>query len=424
MSASPRRLGLPAARRLAVAAQGLDRPRPAREVTTRDLGRVLATVGLVQIDSVNVLTRSHYLPFWSRLGPYDTALLDRMRDRAPRRMVEYWAHEASLLPPSTWPLMEHPRMRRAAEDSWGGMQHVARQHPELVAAVRQEVVSGPPRTARQVEAALEHERDLQRDDWGWNWSLVKNALEHLFWTGEITSAGRTAQFERRYAALSRVLPAGQLADWHERERRPSAEDAYLELVRISTRALGVADLASIADYFRIKQVHARAAVDRLVAEGELETVAVEGWRAPAYLHTSARRPRAVHGRALLSPFDSMVWHRPRVEALFDFRYRLEIYTPAAQRVHGYYVLPFLLGDVLVGRVDLKADRAAGVLRVQQLTWEPGRGGAVDRAELEAELDLLAGWLALGGGPQPRASDQCSPSPEEPSGSTSAPISRP
>lgn len=389
-----RRLSAPAARRIALAAQGFARPRPDHAPTTRDLQRVVDTVGLVQIDSVNVLTRSHYLPFFSRVGPYETGLLDRMRDRAPRRLVEYWAHEASLLPPSTWPLMEHPRMRRAVDDSWGGMQRVARDHPEVVAAVLEEVRSGRPRTAREIEAALGHQRDGEREHWGWNWSLVKHALEHLFWAGTISSVGRTSQFERRYASLERVVPPADARAWLDPTARPTEEAAYTELVRISARAMGVATETDLADYFRIKRVHVRPAVERLVADGELEPVDVDGWVAPAWLHADARRPRWVRARALVSPFDSLVWCRPRVERVFDFHYRIEIYTPAAQRVHGYYVLPFLLGEDLVGRVDLKADRAAGALRAQRVGWEPGRGGADDRRELAEELGQMATWLGL------------------------------
>lgn len=388
------KLSLPRARRIALAAQGLARPRPDRPVTTRDLQRVVDTVGLVQVDSVNVLARSHYLPFFSRLGPYDPALLDRMRDRAPRRLVEYWAHEASLMPPSTWPLMEHPRMRRATDGSWGGIQRVAREHPDLVDAVFEEVTSGRPRTPRQIEADLGHERERTREHWGWNWSLTKLALEHLFWAGRISSAGRTTQFERKYAALERVVPKGDAPVWLDPASRPSAEEAYTELVRISARAMGVATEADLADYFRLQRVHVRPAIARLVAEGELEPVRVEGWTQDAWVHAAARRPRQVRARALVSPFDSLVWHRPRVERLFDFHYRIEIYTPAAKRVHGYYVLPFLLGEELVGRVDLKADRAAGVLRARQISWEAGRGGATDRAELDEELESMAGWLGL------------------------------
>ena len=392
---SARTLRRDQARRIALAAQGFARPRPDRPVTIRDLKRVLETVGLVQIDSVNVLARSHFLPFFARLGPYDPDLLDRMRDRAPRHMVEYWAHEASLMPPATWPLMDHPRMQRARDGSWGGMQRVAREHPGLVDAVLAEVESGRPRTARQIEAALGHERSLAGEEWGWNWSLVKSALEHLFWAGAISSAGRTTQFERQYAALSRVVPKGDAGPWLDPGRRLPPEEAYVELVRISARACGVATEADLADYFRLKREAVRPAMEHLVAAGELSEVRVEDSPHVWYLYAGARRPRRVDARALLSPFDSLVWHRPRAEALFDFRYRIEIYTPAHKRVHGYYVLPFLLGDELVGRVDLKADRAAGVLRARQVSWEEGRGGSGDRAELAEELALMAGWLGLG-----------------------------
>ena len=383
-----------AARRIALAAQGLARPRPEREPTTRDLQRVVDTVGLIQIDSVNVLARSHYLPVFSRVGPYDTALLDRMRDRAPRRLVEYWAHEASLLPPSTWPLMEHPRMRRAREESWGGMQAVARDQPDVVSAVLAEVRAGRPRTAREIEAALGHERTSDKEHWGWNWSQVKHALEHLFWAGEISSAGRTSQFERRYAALERVVPPAHAPLWLDPAARPAADEAYTELVRISARAMGVAAEADLADYFRLKRVHVRPAIERLVAAGELEPVDVRGWAEPAWLHAEARRPRAVQARALLSPFDSLVWCRPRVERIFDFHYRIEIYTPAEQRVHGYYVLPFLLGDRLVARVDLKADRQAGCLRVRAAHVEPAADAGRTTAALASELGAMAAWLGL------------------------------
>lgn len=385
------RLTAAQARRIALAAQGFARARPAAwAATTRDLARVVQTVQIVQIDSVNVLTRSHYLPFFSRLGPYDTDLLDRMRDRAPRRLVEYWAHEASLIPPELWPLFRF-RMDRALEDAWSGMQSVVREHPDVVAAVRDEVSRRGPVTARELERILTHDHNRSRDQWGWNWSVVKRALEHLFWAGEISSAGRTAQFERRYAPPERVFPPTQrdLAG-----QRPEREAAFRELIERAARAHGVGSELCLRDYARIGIAAARPAIAALVEEGVLMPVTVEGWGRQAYLHREARRPRAVHARALLSPFDSLVWQRDRIEALFGFRYRLEIYTKQEERVHGYYVLPFLLGDELVGRVDLKADRAAGVLRVQRLTWEPGRGGADDRAELEAELGLMADWLRL------------------------------
>lgn len=360
----------------------------------------MRTVQLVQIDSVNVLTRSHYLPFFARLGPYDTALLDRMRDTAPRRIVEYWAHEASLMPLTSWPLFRF-RMDRAHSDAWGGMQGVARDHPDVVAAVRDEVARRGPVTARQLEAVLAHDHDRPRSEWGWNWSLIKHALELLFWTGEVVSAGRSSQFERQYALPDRVFPP---AGRHLVTERIDREAAFRELIERAARAHGVASELCLRDYPRIHTTVAGPAIESLVADGTLEPVTVEGWRRPAYLHRDARRPRAIDARSLLSPFDSLVWQRDRIEALFDFQYRLEIYTPADKRVHGYYVLPFLLGERLVGRIDLKADRAEGILRVQQVTWEPGRGGASDRAELDDELHLMAEWLRLGAvRPRPLAS---------------------
>lgn len=392
--AAPVRIGRPAARRIALAAQGFARPRPLVP-TTRDVQRVIDTVGVVQIDSVNVLVRSHYLPFFSRLGDYDRALVDAARDRAPRRLVEYWAHEASLVPPSTWPLLDF-RMRRARSDAWGGMQRVARDHPEIVEAVLAEVSAGGPMTSRQVEAALAHDLPRASENWGWNWSLVKNALEHLFWAGRLTSAGRTQQFERRYAPPARVLPPAMRAEALDPANRPSDEESFRRLVEIAARAHGVGTEQCLRDYFRLKPEQARPAIDSLVATGVLVPAVVDGWRRPAYLHRDARRPRRVQARALLSPFDSLVWQRDRVRAIFGFDFRLEIYVPEAQRVHGYYVLPFLLGDELVARLDLKADRARGVLDVRRCTWEDGRGGAEDREELGAELALLAGWLGLDG----------------------------
>lgn len=379
---------------MALAAQGFARARP-EHPTARDLTRVLQTVQVVQIDSVNVLARSHYLPFWSRLGGYDRAALDGLRDRAPRRMVEYWAHEASLVPPSTWPLLGW-RMARAHDDAWGGMRRVAREHPELVAAVRAEVCEHGPLTSRQVEARLvarlAHDPARPRDRWGWNWSLVKSALEHLFWAGEITSAGRTTSFERRYAPLDRVLPQALLADALAAARTPERDgDRVRALVELSARALGVGTVQCLRDYFRLPAPRVAPAVDALVEEGVLVPAEVEGWRRPAYVHRDARVPRRVTASALLSPFDSLVWQRDRTRALFGFDYRLEIYVPAHLRVHGYYVLPFLHDERLVARVDLKADRATGRLLVQARHQEEHAGpDAV--AALDEELAALGAWL--------------------------------
>jgi uncharacterized protein len=382
------------ARRIAIVAQGFTDPRPAPgEATMRHLQRMIDRIGIIQIDSVNVVTRSQYLPLFSRLGPYDTALLDRARDVGPRRLVEYWAHEASLIPPQTWALLNF-RMKRALSDSWGGMQRVALEHPELVKAVFAEVTSRGPLTSRQLESALEHDLPRDKTEWGWNWSLVKAAVEHLFWAGQISSAGRTSQFERRYASLERVLPKTVAAQSISPEVRPSDEDAFRQLMMIAAKAHGVGTEQCLRDYFRLKPEQARPALKALVATGELATVSVDGWRRPAYLHKDVRIPRRVHAEALLSPFDSLIWQRDRTLALFGFHYRLEIYVPAHLRVHGYYVLPFLYGDALVARVDLKSDRAANTLRVHAIHWEPGAPPEAKPA-LERHLANMASWLGLG-----------------------------
>lgn len=388
-------LSLRQARRCALEAQGFGaRHRPRGAVTSAHLHRVVDRLGVVQIDSVNIVTRSHYLPFFSRLGPYDPALLDRLRDAdRSRRVVEYWAHEASLVPLDIWPLLGF-RMRRA-HDAWGNMQRIAADHPQLVATVAAEVAEHGPVTAREVDRRLVHDVPGNTDHWGWNWSAVKAALEYLFWSGLITSAGRNSSFERRYAAPEAVLPS------HVVDRGPhgsdpvSENDALAALLEISARALGVGSEQCLRDYFRLSPVQARPALRRLVEEGVLLPVTVQGWRRPAYLHRDARIPsRRIDASALLSPFDSLVWQRDRARALFGFDYRLEIYVPAAARVHGYYVLPFLLGDSLVARVDLKADRAAGALRVIATHWESGpvRDDAPDR--LAAALGDLATFLRL------------------------------
>ena len=356
----------------------------------RHLTRVAARVQVVQIDSVSAVIRSHYLPFFSRLGPYRRELLDAARDRAPRRLVEYWAHEASLLPPATWPLLAF-RMRRADDEAWGGMRRVSRDHPQLVAAVLAEVGRRGPMTSRQVEAALAHDLPRTREHWGWNWSLVKQALEHLFWSGQISSAGRTAQFERRYALPEVVAPAPVRPAWQARDAL-AEPDAVLQLMRLATRALGIGTAACFRDYFRLTGEHTRLALQTLVREGTLVPVDVPGWRGPVWMHAEAAMPRAIDANTVLSPFDSLIWRRERTAALFGFRFRLEIYVPPAQRRYGYYVLPYLYGDELVARCDMRADRAAGVLRVRSF-FEPGAPAAA-AAALPGAVAELAGWLGL------------------------------
>jgi uncharacterized protein YcaQ len=376
------RLPAALARRIVLAAQGFADPRPTGVVDGRQLRRMTSRLAVLQIDSVNVLSRAHYLPAFSRLGPYPRETLDALAGRR-RELFEYWAHEASLLPVRLHPHLRW-RMAAAEEHAWGSMVRIQRERPGYVSEVLERV-----REAGPLKASDLAEPRPDRPGSMWNWHAGKVALEWLFYTGVVTTRGRTAGFERVYDLTERVLPAVVL-----QAPTPEPADAVRELVRTASRALGVATERDLRDYFRLRPPAARAAIAELADAGELLPVEVAGWGAPAWVHPEARRPRWVRARALLSPFDSLIWERPRVERLFGFRYRLEIYTPAAQRVHGYYVLPFLLGDRLVARVDLKADRQASVLRVQAAFAEDG----VDRAEVAAalaeELALMAGWMLL------------------------------
>ena len=376
-------LTLAQARRIALAAQGLHRPRPTGPVTARSVGRTFARIQLAQIDSVNVLVRSHYLPFFSRLGPYDRAIVDRLASRSPRRMMEYWAHEASFIRP------EHFHALRAWQKrAWvgaGGLDPALRE--DIEARILEALAHGRPQTAAQLTQRLEHDAP-KGDAWGWNWNPVKRVLEGLFEAGIVSSAARTAQFERRYALTSAVLPPG-IPDGGAAD----PDEAILALTEAAAHAHGIGTVRCFADYFRLPLRPTAAAVDRLVAAGSLEEVSVEGWPDRLYRHPAAAAPRSATGRALLSPFDSLVFERRRLERLFGFRYRIEIYTPAPRREFGYYVLPFLLRDRMAARVDLKADRASRTLLVQAAHAEPD--APHDTAvELADELLLMAGWLDL------------------------------
>jgi uncharacterized protein YcaQ len=386
---SLRRLSRAQARRIALAAQGFADPRPSGRVDSRHIRRVLGRVGVLQLDSVNVFCRTHYLPVFSRIGAYPREILDQLAAHTAgpvrRELFEYWAHEASLVPVELQPLLRW-RMDRAAADAWGGMRRVARDNPDLLDKVAALVAEQGPLRANE----LGIQRPRRTPGQMWNWHDGKIALEFLFWSGRVTAA-RRVNFERLYDVPERVLPVEVLAT-----PTPSVEDAQRELVRIAARAYGVATEPDLGDYFRLPRAESKQRVAELADAGELEPVEVDGWGAPAYLWPAARIPRRITARALLSPFDSLVWFRPRTERLFGFHYRIEIYTPPAKRQYGYYVLPFLLGDSLVARVDLKSDRQAGVLRVQGAYAEAGVDPAYVAAELAEELSLAAAWLGLTG----------------------------
>lgn len=377
-------LSLAAARRIVLAAQGFGSSKPA-VVNWGHLARNLDRLGLHQIDSVNVLARAHYLPAFSRLGPYDQRLIDGAAWdlRAKRRLFEYWAHEASLLPLALHPLLRW-RMAEAdkGEAGWRTLRYFATERRADAEALLGRIRAEGPLSASD----FEHGRS--RSGW-WEWGTTKHALEFLFWAGHVTTATRRGSFERVYDLPERVIPAETLA-----LPTPEPAEAQRQLVERGARALGIATSGDLRDYFRLKPEPARAAIEALVEDGTLLPVTVESWRQPAFLHAAARRPRRIETQALLAPFDPLVWERARTERLFGFRYRIEIYTPADKRVHGYYVLPFLMDEALVGRVDLKADRQAGRLLVRSIHLEPGAPRDT-RERLSVELASMAGWLGLG-----------------------------
>ncbi len=375
------------ARRTALVAQGFRDPRHTIP-TMRTFARTLARTGVLQVDSVNVLQRAHYMPLFSRMGPYDTGMLQRASEKPPRRMVEYWAHVAAYMPVDLWPYMRH-RMAgyRERGHAWTQEKASAQLVDSLIAEIREE----GPKTSRELDDGLPR----QKVHWGWNWSETKRALEYLFISGQVAVASRNNQFERVYDLPERVIPASIL-----NQPDPTAHETRVELLRRAARSHGVATLNCLRDYYRLQLERGegsgapvRLALQELVDSGELLPASIEGWGRPAFLHRDAVLPRKVDARALLSPFDPVVWERERTERIFDFHYRIEIYVPEPKREFGYYVLPFLLGDRIVGRVDLKADRKAGVLIVKGAYAEPGAPPET-ASELAAELRDLAGWLGL------------------------------
>ena len=374
------------ARRIAVAAQGLTRPTPTGPVTRAHLRRLITRIQLLQLDSVSVAVRAHYAPVFSRLGPYDREILDRAAwgGRRSRLLVEYWAHEAALIAVDDWPLLRW-RMRQYRYGRWHTQ--AVRANPGLADEITAAIAEIGPATAGQIEAHLAKRPRRTREAW-WNRSETKWAAEALFAAGVLTTATRIG-FARHYDLAERVLPAAVLA------REVDEHQAVRELVLRAATALGVGTDADIRDYFRLAAAQTKPAIAELVRAGELEPVEVAGWSAPAYLRAGQPIPRRDRGTALLCPFDPLIFFRPRVHRLFGFHYRIEIYTPAARRRYGYYVWPLLLDGELVARVDLKADRSAGVLHVAGAFTEHNRPGRQVAVGLAGELTAMASWLGLG-----------------------------
>jgi uncharacterized protein YcaQ len=371
-------LDIAQARRLALGAQGFARSRPTGRVDRRHLRRALDDMGLIQIDSVNVLVRSQELPLFARLGPHPHDLIPAAT--ADGELFEYWVHEASHVPTAHHHLH---RWKMGTPHRWGGIRQVVRRRPDLVDTVLNRITEEGPLTAGDLQ-----QRRGPKGPW-WDWDDAKAVLEHLFWEGRLTATRRDRDFARLYDLPDRALPREVLE-----RRTPEEADARAELVALAARSLGVATLSDLADYHRQRQIDCKPVVRRLVEEGRLNEVEVEGWSEVAYLHPDASIPRRIDTCALLSPFDPVVWNRDRAERLFGFRYRIEIYTPAPKRIFGYYVLPVLVDDRLVGRLDLKADRASGTLRV--LSAHAEAEGLAERSagRIAAELTSMAGWLGL------------------------------
>ena len=379
-------LSIADARALALAAQGFDTPRPASKATQRHVNSLISRLGVIQIDSVNVLVRSQELPLFSRLGNHDRNAIPKATES--QKIFEYWGHEAAHLPVEIHPLfrwqMEAARLGKARH--WG-LTSFYDDNKAFVKRMLKHIETNGPTTARELSTRTE-KRGADKKTW-WDWDEAKVGLEYLFLTGQLMSRGRGTDFARIYDTPEHVLPR-QVLD----APTPTEHDARKQLLIRSAIAQGVATVGDLADYYRQKPAAVKPLIAELIEEGELRTVAVDGWAEKAFVHRSAKLPKQLHATALLSPFDSLVWCRPRNERLFDFHYRIEIYTPKEKRKFGYYVLPFMMNSQMVGRVDLKADRANSKLLVHSVHTEKGIKRATINDALNNELRALATWLQL------------------------------
>ena len=374
-----RTLSNDAARKIALGAQGFAAANPGGRIDVRHFRRVMRQLGLIQLDSVNVCVRTHYMPFYSRLGAYDMGHLDAWLNQSGENF-EYWAHAAAVLPVDRYPLW---RWKMQTMKPWRRAQELLDAHPGLVDNVLQQVADHGPLTVRDLDVP-----DHTNEAW-WGYGPGKVALEVLFANGHVTAL-RTGNFTRLYDLPQRTIPSDFLRD----DVAYDKDAAYKELLVEATRHQGIGTVSDIADYFRLLASTAAPILARLAREGRIEEVTVDGWNGPVYLDLDAVRPRRIVGSALLSPFDPVMWNRERAERMFGFEYRIEIYVPEDQRVFGYYVLPFMLDGDIVGRVDLKADRKAGRLLVRSAFIEDGRDAQAVTAALASELHRFGGWLGM------------------------------
>ena len=375
-------LSIADARRIALAAQGFDTARPKTEATQRHVDTLISRLGVIQIDSVNVLVRSQELPLFARLGNHDRNAIPRATEA--QKLFEYWGHEAAHLPVDLHPLFRWKMdAARTGKVTHWGLTSFYEENKAFVKRILKHVEKNGPTTSRELSTRTE-----KKGTW-WDWDEAKVALEYLFLTGELMSRGRGSDFARIYDTPERVLPQ-RIID----APTPSEHEARKQLLVRSAVAQGVATASDLADYYRQKLATVKPLIAELVEEGELREVAVDGWTEKAFVYRNAKLPKQLHATALLSPFDSLVWCRPRNERLFDFHYRIEIYTPKEKRKFGYYVLPFMMNGEMVGRVDLKADRAKGILQAHSVHTEKGVKRSVINEALNAELAAMATWLGL------------------------------